>query len=183
MNHQPYEEWLFSYIDKLHELSPQQVQELKSHVQGCESCSRLASAWGLVVNEMRQTPLLEPAPGFKARWQERQRAEQKRVHLRQSIAMLGFSLGGASLVFGSLLMLSFPWLRAPRVLLLAWLYRMFTLAVYVEEIQQAASPIFQSLAGMWRPLWWVFLIGIITELTVLWVVSFRLATNLRRVAS
>ena len=177
MKHQLFEEWLFN--DEA--LTPDQQESLQEHLQECNSCRSLAAAWTSVENELRQEPLETPAEGFAERWQQRLEAQQRRLHLRQSMAMLVFSISVAALALASLVLLVWPVLSSPELLLATWLYRLLELFTTVEEIPEAFFILFRTAAGAIPLIWWVVIAGILSELSVLWVVSYRYLTNPRRV--
>ena len=183
MNHRLYEDWLFIHLDpNAGALTAQQAADLHAHVQQCASCQRLASSWRETDVELRRRTMVEPAPGFSTRWQARLEADRKRLHQRQSLLVLAFYMGAAFLVMGSLLALLWPWLGSPEVVFWTWFYRMFTLASYAEVLQGFLRTFFQVAAGSVSPTFWMFFVGILSEVAVLWVVSFRLITNPRRVS-
>lgn len=183
MNHRLYEDWLFTHLDPDGEnLNPQQLKELEVHLQECTSCQQLAASWRQVEVGLRHPVMVDPAPGFAQRWQTLLDVEKARLHRRQSLAMLVFSVVGAGLVFGSLLVLSVPWLDTPKVLFWSWIYRLYTVVAYAGEVQQFLEPVLQTAREAMSFTSWMFLVGIVCELGVLWLVSLRLVTNPRRVA-
>jgi hypothetical protein len=182
MNHRLYEDWLFTHVDPGgDELSPQQVKELQVHMQTCPTCQQLANSWRQVEVELRRPVMVEPAAGFSLRFQARLEADLARLHRRQSLLVLAFYLGAAFLLVGSLLALAWPWLGSPEVLFWSWFYRLFTMASYVEVAQGFMRTLIQSAAGVMPFSGWMFLVGGLCELGVLWIVSFRLVTKPRRV--
>lgn len=182
MNHQQYEDWLFAYYDPIEEtLTPQQVAELRTHLQTCPHCQNLADAWREMDAQLRRSPEVEPQPGFSSRWQSRLEAQSQRLHRRQSLATLGFALGGAALVLGSLVVMAWPWLSKPSLLVWGSLYQLVMLLNYADGIRQPMAAFLRSTGGLVPLVGWVFFVGVITELAVLWVVSLRLLTNPRRI--
>jgi anti-sigma factor RsiW len=182
MNHRIYEDWLFDYLDPAGTmLEEQQSADLKRHLQTCPQCQDLSAALRKVEGELRRVPQAQPEPGFTMRWQARLQAEQALRHRRQSMAGLAFGVGIAFLLFGSLVILVLPWLAAPQVLFWTWLYRFFTLASYVDVLRDLLSPLLQAAVGALPVAGWVLAVGLVCELSVLWLVSFRLATNPRKV--
>lgn len=183
MNHQTYEEWLFTHYDDRggEKLTVQQENDLQTHLQGCAECRQLAQAWQHVGARLRAAPQIEPEPGFIARWQARLEIDAQRVQRKQTMAALGFSLAGAVMLFASLLLLALPWMQAPKALVWAAVYRLITLLTYVQAAQGFVIPVFQTALGAIPTFWWLVFIGLITELGVLWVVSYRFLTNPRRI--
>lgn len=181
--HQVFEGWLFSKLERsragqgVEPLSPEQEIALEQHLQTCESCRMLAAAWPELEGEMRQTPVLEPAPGFSSRWLAIELADRRRLERRQALASLAFTMGAAVLLGGSLLILSLPVLRTPANLFWAWVYEILNLVSWMDTVQEIGSGLARSLPVTT----WVLLAGLVSQLAVLWVVSLRVITNPRRV--
>lgn len=182
MNHRIYEDWLFDYLDPDgNMLEEQQNTDLKRHLQTCPQCQELSAALRRVEGQLRRAPQAQPEPGFATRWQARLQEQQALRHRRQALAGLAFGAGAAFLLFGSLVILVLPWLAAPQVLFWNWLYRFFTLASYADVLGDLLAPLFQAAIGSLPLAGWVLAVGLVCEMVVLWLVSFRLATNPRRV--
>lgn len=176
MTHETYETLLFSDAP----LSPEDQNSLQAHLQTCESCRQLAAAWQAVEADLRTAPLIEPQPGFSNRWLERLEMDRQRLQRRQALAALQFYIAGAFLLLGSLLILYWPTLQSPGTLVLGWLSRIMVLVYFVGSTTDLLSSIVFTAVRQIPLFWWVLLGGITTELGVLWVVSFRLLTNPRR---
>lgn len=177
MNHKRYENWLFAE----QELAEQDLVSLQDHMQGCEECSTLAASWQVVETHLRLAPMQSPRAGFAARFEARLDVERKRLNQRQTFAVMAFSVVAATLLFVSLLILVWPWLRSPDVFLWNWIYRAFTFANYAEATSDFLAPLFRSVPAVIPATWWILFIGLVSELCVLWVVSYRLLTNPRRI--
>jgi hypothetical protein len=183
MNHQQYEEWLFVYYDDAamqrpdERLTPEQGAELGAHLKECADCRQLAQAWQAVDAHLRQAPSLEPAPGFTQRWQARLQADRQQVLRRQTAVVLGFSAAGAALLLASLALLLFPIIQTPKALVWAGVYRLITLFSYLQLAQDVVLPFFQAAAGAVPLTWWIIIAGVLTQLGVLWFVSYRVLTN------
>lgn len=177
MNHQPYEDWLFEQQD----LTGQQLAELREHLQVCETCRALDDALNTVETSLRAQPVLAPEAGFVGRWQRRLEVERQRIHRRQTLTMLAFCAGGAVVLIALLLALVWPWLRSPQALAWVGLYRMLVLYSYAQGIGETFGSLLMSAAGATSLIVWIFAIGIFSELSMLWVVSYRLLTNPRRI--
>ncbi len=181
MNHRLYEEWLFAYQDSEDELTPQQTTALREHLQGCEACRLLANAWQDLELRLQDVPLLAPEPGFTNRWEKRLQVERQRVQRRQVVITLAFILSGVLALGGTLVFLVWPWLQTPDVLLWTGLYRLYTFYAYLVTASGFLSGLFRTATGSGLSLiWMMVLAGMLSELGVLWVVSFRLLTNPRR---
>jgi hypothetical protein len=186
MNHQLYQDWLFETHDQSSEkdaesLTPQQEADLRAHLQSCQECGKLADSWREVEGQLRRTPEAAPEPGFTARWQARLEVDRLRLHRRQTLATLGFSVAGAFLLIGSLLVLGLPWLKAPSLLWWSWIYQLITMFTYADSVREALTALFRTTSGAVPLAGWVFFAGLLSELGVLWVVSYRLLTNPRRI--
>jgi len=177
MNHQQFEEWLFS--DQT--LTPQEEAVLQDHLEGCESCRLLAASWREVERDLREAPFEAPVPGFTLRWRRRLEAQQRRLHRRQSVVLLGYSIAGVFLLLGSLTILLWPQLQSPNTLFYTWLYQIVSLVAYFSFAGEILSSIFRTATNIVPLVWWILILGILSELGVLWVVSFRMLTNPRRI--
>ena len=198
MNHQQYEEWLFVYYDELaaeqlsteqravaqlgegeveERLTSQQRADLQAHLKECADCRMLAEAWQAVDTHLRDAPTLEPQTGFTARWETRLQAERQQVQRRQTFAVLGFSAVGVALLLGSLVLLILPLIQSPKALVWAGVYRLITLLSYLQLAQDVILPFFQVAADAVPLFGWLLVAGVLTQLGVLWVVSYRVLTN------
>ena len=177
MNHQPFENWLFEQED----LTDQQSAELYGHLQACETCRTLENALGRMETSLRAQPASAPEVGFSERWQRRLEVERQRSHRRQTLSMLALCAGGAVALLALLLALVWPWLRSPEALAWVGLYRMLVVYSYVQGIGETFGDMFLSLAGATSLIVWLFALGLFSELSMLWVVSYRLLTNPRRI--
>ena len=188
MNHQQYEEWLFVNYEELaatqrggegpeERLTPQQQTDLQAHLIECADCSLLAEAWQAVDTHLRDAPTLEPQPGFTSRWEARLQVERQQVQRRQTLAVLGFSAFGVILLLGSLALLILPVIQTPKALVWAGVYRLITLLSYLQLAQDVFLPFFQAAAGAVPLFGWLIVVGVLTQLGVLWVVSYRVLTN------
>ena len=177
MNHLS-EEWLFGDEP----LTNEEERQLAEHLDSCPECRQLAAAWREVESTLRYAGEESAAPGFATRWQQRLEADRLRMYRRQSLLMLAFSLGGAMLLLGSLVIVAWPLISMPKMLLWAWLYRALTLISVMESVDETVGQLFHSASMAIPPIGWVILAGLLTEMAVLWVVSFRVLTNPRRVS-
>lgn len=178
MNHQQFEEWLFA--DQT--LTPQEEAVLQEHLADCESCRLLAASWREVERDLRKAPVEAPVPGFTLRWQVRLEGQQRRLHRRQSVVLLGYSIAGVVLLLGSLVILLWPQLQSPEALLYTWLYQVASLVAYFSFAGVVLSSIFRTATNIVPLVWWILIAGILCELGVLWVVSVRMLTNPRRIS-
>ena len=177
MVHRPFEDWL---LDE-ERLTTEKAVALQEHLQSCASCRQLSQAWQEVEVDLRTSPTLAPRMGFTNRWQARLESDRRRLHRRQSAAALGFSLGGAALLFGSLSFLALPVLATPKLLLWAWALHLVELVSYTGDIQAIIFSVFQIQPRMIPIAWLILLAGFFSMLVVVWIVSLRYFTSPRRV--
>lgn len=180
MNHKHFEEWLFTYLES-DELETEQSTQLQEHLRNCESCQNIAKSWREVDRHLFNAPLASPRTGFTQRWQARLEQDRQLVHRRQTLAALIFTFGGALILLGSLVLLLWPWLRMPEVFIWGWVYRLSALLVYLEPANDLFSIFSKSFSGNVSPLFWILFAGLMSELAVLWLVSYRWLTKPRRV--
>ena len=177
MVHRPFEDWLLDDEP----LPADKATALQEHLQSCASCRQLSQAWREVEVDLRTSPILAPRTGFTNRWQARLEADQRRLHRWQSTAALGFSLGGAALLFGSLSLLALPVLETPKLLLWAWALHLVELVSYTGALQEIILNVFHIQSRVIPFSWWILLAGFFSMLVVVWIVSLRYLTNPRRV--
>jgi len=182
MNHQPFRDWLFSGDEPGEDgLDLQQRTELQEHLQSCESCRSILEAWPMVEKHIQEQTMVEPKPGFTSRWEARLEAERRRVHRRQTGLVMLFSVGGVLVLSISMILLTWPWLRSPSMLLWTWIYHLFTLYTYAELGREILINLLRNATIAVPITWLIVLAGLLSELGVLWIVSFRILTNPRRI--
>lgn len=179
MNHQPYEDWLFGDEP----LTPDQAAGLQAHLRACPACQQKATAWQALVFDLRDPPLASPAPGFTQRWTERLEADRHRLHRRQTAIALAYSLGAAALIFSSLLILALPVFQSPQTILWTYLARLVSLLSLANTTTGLLGSLFRSVTQTTPLVFWVLFAGLLTEMAVLWLVSYRVLINPRRVPS
>jgi anti-sigma factor RsiW len=96
MKHQPYESWLFEQES----LSQDQSRELEDHLEICDSCHALATAWKDIEGKLLSASPVAPAPGFTQRWRSRLADHRRRTsQLQMSAMLLTTTIGSAALAF------------------------------------------------------------------------------------
>ncbi len=178
MNHQSYVNWIF---DNDQDLTTQQADDLNEHLHACERCQSLADSLHNLEAALDQAELIGPQSGFVTRWENRLEASRKRLHRRQIIITLSFVVAGLAVLLGVLVFAAWPWLRTPSLLFWTWIYQLFTIYTYLDALRELASPLLAGSRGAIAMLVWVFGLGLLSELAVLWVVSYRLLSNPRRI--
>jgi hypothetical protein len=181
MNHQPFEDWLFDDpVRSGRELGRAEQAALHEHLDGCEHCRQLSIASDSVDAQLRAAPSIGPAPGFTARWQARLELELQRLHRRQSLLALMFTVGAAALLFGALLILALPLFETPTLLLVTVAARLLGWLSFLGSVQDGLAGLLGAAANL-PVLAWVLLAGVLSQIAVLWLVTLRYFTNPRRV--
>jgi predicted anti-sigma-YlaC factor YlaD len=99
MKHQPYESWLY----ERETLTKDQARDLEDHLEICDSCRALATAWADIEGQLFSASLVAPAPGFSRRWRARLADHRRRVNHRQMGALFlttAVGLAVLSVLFG-----------------------------------------------------------------------------------
>jgi hypothetical protein len=177
MNHQPFEDWLF--LDE--PLTPQENASLQAHLQECTACRQLAGALHQMEADFRGIPFIGPEPGFVGRWQALNEANRQRLHRKQSLAMLAFLILGALLAVGSLCVLLWPEFRSPNLLAWSVIYRLVSMISVADITFDVVNGLARAATSIIPLGGWILIAGALSELGVLWVVSWRLLTIPRRI--
>jgi hypothetical protein len=178
MNHKPAIDWLFEDPD---ELSQIQSDELQAHLGDCASCQELAESYRQLATALIKSEQVGPEAGFASRWQVRLQASRAKAHRRQIMATMAFVSAGSLVLIGLLVSIAWPWLRSPDLLLWTWIYQLITLFTYVNALREVVVPAIWEITDLMPLAAWVFGFGLLSEMAVLWVVSYRLLTNPRRI--
>ena len=94
MGHQRFENWLLTEEP----LKPEQQIELQTHLEACLICRTLSDSWQSVAQHLSATTLVDPAPGFTARWEARLETARALAERRTNLIILAFSTAGFFLV-------------------------------------------------------------------------------------
>ncbi len=180
MNHKLFEEWLFTYLEN-DDLEVEQANQLQEHLQNCERCQHLVKSWREVDTQLFKAEVVPPQTGFTGRWQARFEKDRQLMQRRQTLVALLFTLGGALVILGSLILLLLPWSGMPEVFVWSWIYRQLVLVAYWGPLNNIVSILFQAFSGSISPIWWILFVGLLSELAVIWLVYYRWLTNPRRV--
>ena len=100
MKHQPFESWLYERKT----LSQDQTRDLESHLEVCDSCRALATAWMEIEGQLFSASLIAPTSGFSHRWRSRLADYQRQINHRQMSAILlttTVGLAMLSVLFGA----------------------------------------------------------------------------------
>lgn len=179
MNHMPYQGWIFEDRQTLNEAN---ISALQSHLTDCAECSALAEGLQQVEQALRAQPLLGPTDGFTLRWQQRLEISRQQAHRRQTWLTLLAAMGGMIVLLGALTFLFWPWLKSLDLTLWAAFYQAFTAYLFLSRAGEQFLLALASVAKAIPLPIWALSIGVLCQLGALWVVSFRLLTNPRRIA-
>jgi anti-sigma factor RsiW len=176
MNHQPFQDWLFE-----DSLDVTQAEALHSHLDTCNECGDLFGAFQQVENSLHSAPQVAPEPGFTLRWQAYLETERTQLHKRQ--VRLAFAIGvvGAVVLLGSLAVLFWPLLDSLDALMWAGVYQLLLAITFAGEVGEVLAALAKALAPALPLVFWVLGLGLLTQASVLWVVSYRYITNPRRI--
>jgi hypothetical protein len=179
MSHQPFENWILT--DSA--LSTQEQLALRAHIDSCENCTRLSTAWRSVERHLHQPVSMEPAPGFTGRWKLRLEAERKRRHRWQSLVLLTVCLVGAAILGVGILTLWLPAAGSLDRWLLAWIYQWLSLTQFwdiLHDLFITGYLVFGNTHSVTPLLGLVLAVGLACNMVVLWVISVRLLSKNRR---
>jgi anti-sigma factor RsiW len=175
-NHQPFDDWLLSE----EALSADQDAALQAHLQSCEQCSQLLSAWKEIELEISSASTLSPLPGFTARFQENLAAQRARREYVQTLLFLSFCLVGAGVLLITLGILVWPVVRSPYPLLLALGYEAASAFAFASSAVSLTGTIFRTVGGIVPPILWVGLVVIAGSMLTVWIFVLRRFAYSRR---
>jgi len=182
MIHQPYEDWLLANPNRSEEvLSAEQSVALRDHMAACEVCRQFAIALNAVDSQMQMASMMAPEPGFTNRWKVRFAEQRIRIQRRQSLTWLGICLASAAIVLGLILMVSWPLVKSPELLVLVTIHQATRFLLLIDASRQFLVGLLFAASINIPWIGWVLAAGVVSLLGVLWVVSYRLITNPRRI--
>jgi hypothetical protein len=175
MNHQPFREWLLSE----QELSPEQSRQLKDHLSSCEACSLIESSWKEIEGSIQNLPMAEPTAGFTDRWQA-QLSEYSQIQQKRKgwLIISGTAVVVISLL-GALVYQAWAVIQSPDTFMAVLFERLmgvvsiyFSFRNLIGEYSWP-TPIITSIAM-------IFLVGILSFMSVLWLATYRKLSLARR---
>jgi len=179
MNHHQLSNLLF---ENQKDLTAEQTHELRSHLQSCEQCQALASALVEMETTFDSTVFVEPAQGFSTRWQSRLEAKRLHLHKRQIIRMLVL-VGTCFVILASALFFLHPsWLLTPNQIVWTVIYQYFSFITYLSTVRGFLVSLLRHTPPIAPFFLSALIIGLVSELVVLWVVFYRLVTRQQRVS-
>jgi hypothetical protein len=173
MNHQPFENWLLSEDT----LSPENTSSLRDHLESCDHCRELETAWTGVVGLFQDVPDLEPAPGFVNRWQARLEVERQVElsvrHRWQSIIMLiliGNVIVALVVLFGTQFLTTFD---KPLELVLSGIYRIASIVTFFNAAQNVVITLFKTITSVVPVgIWALMGLGLVGS-GAIWIISLK----------
>lgn len=177
MSHFDYEAMIFTEEP----LQPEAQAKLLAHLDSCGECCSLATAWLGVQRDLTAPPMKAPAVGFADRWELRLERDRQQARHRQVLGTLGLSLAGALFLTLALVFFLTPVFETPKVYLYAFLYQALNMVVAADMLQNLLFGFVRSVASPLTVVIGLILVGIISQLGVIWLASIRLATKTRRV--
>lgn len=176
MNHQPYEDWLFSDEPLL----PEHTRDLQAHLRICDSCRQLSESWVDIENLFQVTPVVEPQVGFSARWLTRLEEKEKKTNQIQSWMML-FITGGVAIFILLLLSVNlYTSVDQPIQLLLLGTNKITEWLSLIKATNEVLSALVELVSIMISPTWWVLFAAVISLLSLLWIYSLKQLIQPRR---
>lgn len=172
-SHQPFEDWVLSETT----LSPQDTLALNEHLDQCEPCRNLSTAWHEVETRLRSEVQVAPQAGFTARWQQRLAVERRRQQRRQTLVIMLFSVGGAAALMVLLGIILLPIMQSPRPVLLALVYQATTTIASFTSTANVFGNLARTLLGIIPPSLWVGIGTALGALAVVWIVALRKLTS------
>jgi hypothetical protein len=175
-NHQPFEDWLLSE----QALAAEQDVALKVHLETCEQCSQLSTAWREVRHEISSASTVSPLPGFTARFRANLEAQRARREYAQTLLFLSVCMLGAALLLIALGILAWPVVRSPYPLLLAIGYEVASVFTMTSTALSLGGTLFRTIGGIVPPILWVLLVVIAGSMLAVWIFVFRRFAFARR---
>ena len=176
MNHQPYEDWLFSDEPLL----PEQSRDLQAHLRMCGSCQQFSEAWSDVQNLFNVAPLVQPKAGFSTRWLTRLEEEERKTKQRQSWMMLILT-GGVALFILLLMGINvFASIDQPIQILFLGTSKLTEMLSALKAINEILSASVELVSILIPPMWWIVFAVVISLLSLLWLYSLKQLMQPRR---
>ena len=180
MNHQLFEDWLFSEKP----LPADDERELRDHLKDCDQCSGLDNAWMDIASLFAEVPEVEPAPGFINRWQatlEADRAADKAIRQRwQSLIFLVMIANCAAVALALMGVQLFNTYGSVTEWVMSWIYKAATAMVLVNGFGNAFVTISRTIPQLIPNGWWAAIAVTLGFSTIVWFVSMTKLSSLPR---
>lgn len=176
MNHQPFRDWLLSEED----LSAEQTQSLREHLDTCEDCALIKSSGKEVAVLFQSISEIGPTPGFTQRWQLHLAEYQSTQQRRRGWFSIGATAFMAALLLVLLANQLWSLIRNPGPYIAAWLNQVVGLISDYYILQTFfktnvwLNPI-NILVGSF------LLVGMISFMSVLWITVYQKFSLSRRI--
>jgi len=181
MNHQPFNNWMFSDESLL----PEQTKLLEAHLATCETCRSLSSAWVEVRTMLQSAQTIQPTINFAERWQASLATQNEGLLYRKQRQSWWFFFIAAGLACLSLVILLAQILtsfKSPMAIFLSGLY-LFTEAIgSLTSFQGLVITLLNTLIVIVPPAWWILLTVAICGLITIWLISLRRVVYPRRIS-
>ncbi|PWB54971.1 MAG: hypothetical protein C3F13_05830 [Anaerolineales bacterium] len=168
MNHQPFREWLLSEET----LSAEQDQSLREHLATCEACNQIQASWMELEFIIKDAPQVEPMPGFTRRWQAHLEEYQAQQLARRGWVSIGLTALIAGILVALLIFEVWTLIQDPGPFVIVWLDRVVSIFANYFVLQNLIKSIHWFNPGMVF-LGMIFLVGMISFMSVLWLSTYR----------
>ena len=176
LNHPPFSEWLLAGEP----LTPEQNNNLHDHLQSCPACSQLQSSLFDVRHQFKTSGMTAPDPGFTDRWRERLVVQRLKRQRRNAWILFFFAAIMAVGILGVISWRVLEVVTSPISLLSATVYFWTVTLVTVDGIRSMLWSFVQLLPPM-SYMGLLLFIGFFSQMSVLWLVTYRQLTTLRKV--
>lgn len=163
MNHQPFEEWLFT--EKL--INPKERLELDAHLRICSYCSALAETG----KALRTVKRVAPAAGFSTRFQARLAIQKAADRRRKRWGTVLFTFGGLVMLMWLVGPYLLSFFAAPATWIAAFIQWVVFLITTLQAVTQAGSVLLRMLPGFLSPFGFMVLVSAFAGIGLLWSVS------------
>ena len=180
MNHQPFEDWLFTEEP----LTIEEQSALNEHVEICKHCKSLQNAFSGVLSLIDDVQEVEPAPGFVSRWQERLAAEHQmdlvvrnRWQSMIVLILIGNVLAGLVFLLSTQFFSTFD---TPISLVLSGINRLVSFVTLFNTIQNIFLTLLRTISNIVPSgLWAVLGVGLVGACAI-WFISIASLSALKR---
>ncbi len=166
-------QWRYILEDEEQQTSAEQRNAALMHLSHCPQCQSLVEAWRGVERWLQHAPMEAPAPGFTDRWQARLAIHRQRQARKQALIVVGVFILASFSILGLLFYAAWMWLQAAHLTLWVWLYRALELAFSLLSFRESVIAFGRAFMDSIPLIAWLFMVGAMCELLVLWLVSLR----------
>jgi hypothetical protein len=134
MNHQPYDTWMLESEN----LTREQRQELRGHIEGCPKCREIQSGWHEARGVMKRQPMAVPVQGFTQRWQLNLPARRE-LHQRKQLWRFFLWLAAAAFISLGVLGIQIATVESPVLFILRSFQEVVNFCVQATRIIAALA--------------------------------------------